>query len=177
MKKTIIGEIIAIILILGGGFYYLHSAPVRHPASPVTHVSKKKTRPKAPASKQPATHHSARPYNKENKTKKKSATASSASSSSASKSSSASAAQSSSSVSTGTAGQRGAGKMGDHTVNGKTVQSGTLAQIKQQLSSLGYDANAWSPQDMINLYRSVNQNGSKTPAQITKNDVENYLHH
>ena len=64
---------------------------------------------------------------------------------------------------------------GDHTVNGQTVQADTLSKIKKQLDSLGYNSSAWSPQDMINLYRSVNQDGQTKPNQITKDDVESYL--
>lgn len=64
---------------------------------------------------------------------------------------------------------------GDHTVNGQTVQDDTLTEIKKQLDSLGYNSSAWSPQDMIDLYRSVNQTSRTNPSQITKDDVENYL--
>ncbi|KRM39384.1 lipoprotein [Lactobacillus hamsteri DSM 5661 = JCM 6256] len=64
---------------------------------------------------------------------------------------------------------------GDHTVNGQTVQADTLSEIKKQLDSLGYNSSAWSPQDMINLYRSVNQDSQAKPSQITKDDVESYL--
>ncbi len=66
--------------------------------------------------------------------------------------------------------------MGDHTVNGKVVDSDTISQIKKRLDSLGYNSAAWSPQDMIDLYRVVNnQNGKSTPEDITKDDVESYL--
>lgn len=176
MKKTIIW-ILAILAIIAGGGIYLHrtSSRPQNTAAPTVKVKPKKKKIHRQPAKQSSSSNSASTYNKENKAK-----TSSSSSSSAAVSSSSSQAQtkqsSSSSVNTGTAGKQGAGKMGNHTVNGQTVSNNVLAQIKQQLNNLGYDANAWSPQDMINLYRSVNQNGVKTPAQITKNDVENYLH-
>lgn len=175
MKKTIIWVLAILILIVGGGIY-LHrtSSRPQNTATPTVKVKPKKKKIHPQPAKQSSISNSTTTYNKENKTKSSSSSSSSAAASSSS--SNQASQSSSSSMNTGTAGKQGAGKMGDHTVNGQTVGNNTLAQIKQQLSNLGYDANAWSPQDMINLYRSVNQNGTKTPAQITKNDVENYLH-
>lgn len=108
------------------------------------------------------------PYNKEKENQTSSANAQSSSSSKADE-------DSKSQSDTGTAGQKGAGKMGDHTVAGKTVDDDQLSSIKKKLDSLGYNSASWSPQDMIDLFRSANENGHSSPDQITKDDVENYL--
>lgn len=80
----------------------------------------------------------------------------------------------SSSRDTGTAGSTGAGAMGDHTVNGKTVTQPTLDEIRAQLTKLGYNASAWSPQDLIDLFRHASENGHTKPEQITKEDVDSF---
>lgn len=81
---------------------------------------------------------------------------------------------STSSTATGTAGSTGAGAKGDHTVDGKTVTQPTIKEIKDRLNKLGYNANAWSPQDLIDLYRHAYENGHTSPDQITKEDVDSY---
>lgn len=66
----------------------------------------------------------------------------------------------------------GAGAMGDHKVNGKTVASSQISQLRKKVGSLGYDSSSWSPQDLIDLYR---KSGHSDPNQITKNDIKSYL--
>lgn len=63
----------------------------------------------------------------------------------------------------------------DHTVNGSNVSLSTQDQIRNRLKALGISPNPWSPQDLINLYRYATTQGHKTPNDITKSDVENYL--
>lgn len=74
--------------------------------------------------------------------------------------------------STGNAGKTGAGAMGDHKVNGKTVGSSQISQLRKKVGSLGYDSSSWSPQDLIDLYRKSDHSD---PSQITKSDVKSYL--
>ncbi|MDF7638181.1 hypothetical protein PT285_01850 [Lactobacillus sp. ESL0791] len=81
-------------------------------------------------------------------------------------------ASSSSGGDTGNAGKTGEGAPGDHTVNGKTVTPAEIKEIKAQVAKAGEDANAWSPQDLIDLYRSSKRT---SPSQITKQDIANYL--
>lgn len=71
----------------------------------------------------------------------------------------------------------GINKAGDHKVDGQTVSSANVSQIRSQLKSLGINPGPWSDQDIINLYRSAAANGHKTPDSITKDDVSNYLKH
>ncbi|MDF7671821.1 hypothetical protein PT281_00785 [Lactobacillus sp. ESL0701] len=73
---------------------------------------------------------------------------------------------------TGNAGKTGEGAMGNHKVNGKTVGTSQIAQLRKKLKSLGFDPMSWSPQDLIDMYRST---GHSDPSQITKQDVQNYL--
>ncbi|MDF7668741.1 hypothetical protein [Lactobacillus sp. ESL0703] len=73
---------------------------------------------------------------------------------------------------TGNAGKTGEGAMGDHKVNGKTVGASQITQLRKQLKSLGFDPMSWSPQDLIDMYRST---GHSDPSQITKEDVQKYL--
>lgn len=70
---------------------------------------------------------------------------------------------------------QGEAQAGDHTVNGKTVSAKTISIIQERLHSLGFNPDAWSPQDVINLYRYCSQKGHSDPGQITKEDVESYL--
>lgn len=81
----------------------------------------------------------------------------------------------SSSADTGNAGKTGAGKKEDQTVNGKKVDQDTIENIKSRLNQLGYNANSWSPQDIINLYRYASNQGHTDPEQISKHDIESYL--
>ena len=62
--------------------------------------------------------------------------------------------------------------MGDHKVHGQTVTNDQIAQLRKRVTKLGYEGMAWSPQDLIDLYR---KSGRANPDQITKNDVRNYL--
>ncbi|WEV36859.1 hypothetical protein [Lactobacillus sp. ESL0677] len=73
---------------------------------------------------------------------------------------------------TGNAGKTGEGAMGDHKVNGKTVGASQISQLRKKLQSLGFDSMSWSPQDLIDMYRST---GHTSPSQITKQDVQKYL--
>lgn len=95
-------------------------------------------------------------------------TASSASSSSSSEASK---------QSTGNAGKvkNGAGAMGDHKVKGEEVTQPTIDAIKKRMDSLGYNSSAWSPQDVINMYRKAADNGHDSVDSITKEDIESYL--
>ncbi|RMC38647.1 hypothetical protein F5ESL0236_06855 [Lactobacillus sp. ESL0236] len=73
---------------------------------------------------------------------------------------------------TGNAGKTGEGSMGNHQVNGKTVAKNQIAQLRKRVGKLGYDAMSWSPQDLIDLYRSSKR---ANPNLITKRDVQKYL--
>lgn len=73
---------------------------------------------------------------------------------------------------TGNAGKTGEGSMGDHKVHGQTVTNDQIAQLRKRVTKLGYEGMAWSPQDLIDLYR---KSGRANPDQITKNDVQSYL--
>lgn len=64
---------------------------------------------------------------------------------------------------------------GNQKVQGKTVDSSTVEAIRKQLNQLGFYANSWSPQDIINLYRQAAANGHTQPSQITAEDVRNWL--
>lgn len=64
---------------------------------------------------------------------------------------------------------------GDQKVQGKTVDSTMVEAIRKQLNQLGFYANSWSPQDIINLYRQAAANGHTQPSQITAEDVRNWL--
>lgn len=171
MKKTIIWGIVIVALLLGGDLTYQHySRPQTQDATTSTvRMHKNKKKAKSPL---PEKNSSSQKTTNKDSNDNSSTSSSSSSSQSSTQSSSSS---NSSSVDTGNAGKQGAGKMGDHTVNGKTVQDDTLAAIKKQLNVLGFDANAWSPQDMINLYRYANQQGTTSPAAITKDEVNAYL--
>lgn len=70
---------------------------------------------------------------------------------------------------------QGEAKAGDHTVNGKVVSDKMISILQERLNSLGFNPEAWSPQDVINLYRYCSQKGHSDPGQITKQDVESYL--
>lgn len=99
-------------------------------------------------------------------------TASSASSSSSSEEKTPSSKQS-----TGNAGKvkNGAGAMGDHKIKGEEVTKPTIDAIKKRMDSLGYNSSAWSPQDVINMYRKAADNGHDSVDSITKEDIESYL--
>lgn len=83
----------------------------------------------------------------------------------------------SSKQSTGNAGKvkNGAGAMGDHKVKGEEVTQPTIDAIKKRMDSLGYNSNAWSPQDVINMYRKAANNGHDSVDSITKEDIQSYL--
>lgn len=97
--------------------------------------------------------------------------------SSASSSSSSEEKTQSSKQSTGNAGKvkNGAGAMGDHKVKGEEVTQPTIDAIKKRMDSLGYNSSAWSPQDVINMYRKAADNGHDSVDSITKEDIESYL--
>ncbi len=83
----------------------------------------------------------------------------------------------SSKQSTGNAGKvkNGAGAMGDHKIKGEEVTKPTIDAIKKRMDSLGYNSSAWSPQDVINMYRKAADNGHDSVDSITKEDIESYL--
>lgn len=175
MKKPIIWGFVIIALLLGGDMVYLHNSRPQSSNVETTkvHVNKNKKRSAKPPL--PEKNTSNQDSSKETSNKDKNESSSTSSSSTSNTQSSDNTNSSSSSVNTGNAGKQGAGKMGDHTVNGKTVQDDTLAAIKKQLNALGFDANSWSPQDMIDLYRYANRNGTTSPEAITKDEVNAYL--
>ena len=55
------------------------------------------------------------------------------------------------------------------------VVDGTSASGKDKIKSLGFNPNAWSPQDIIDLYRFCVNRGHSDPDQITRSDVQDYL--
>ena len=65
--------------------------------------------------------------------------------------------------------------MGDHKVKGEEVTQPTIDAIKKRMDSLGYNSSAWSPQDVINMYRKAADNGHDSVDSITKEDIQSYL--
>jgi peptidoglycan DL-endopeptidase CwlO len=73
---------------------------------------------------------------------------------------------------TGNAGKTGEGSMGNHKVRGKTVTTDQITQLRKRVTKLGFDGMSWSPQDLIDLFRSSKRT---SPNKITKSDVQQYL--
>ncbi len=149
MKKSFLWGIIAIIIVISGGGFIIYEENKQN-AAPSSQTASSKT------------------------SSKKSSSQTSSDSSEDSSDDSSSQSQSSSSD-TGTAGQQGEGKAGDHTVSGKTVSEDTIISVKNKLKVLGFNPNAWSPQDIIDLYRFCVNHGHSDPDQITRSDVQDYL--
>lgn len=149
MKESFLWGIVAIIIVISGGGFIIYEENKQNTA-PSSQTASSKT------------------------SSKKSSSQTSSDSSEDSSEDSSSQSQSSSSD-TGTAGQQGEGKAGDHTVNGKTVSEDTIISVKNKLKVLGFNPNAWSPQDIIDLYRFCVNRGHSDPDQITRSDVQDYL--
>lgn len=158
MKKSFLWGIIAIIIVISGGGFIIHEENKQN-AAPSSQTASSKTSSKKSSSQ----------------TSSDSSEDSSDSSSASSSSEDSSSQSQSSSSDTGTAGQQGEGKAGDHTVNGKTVSEDTIINVKDKIKSLGFNPNAWSPQDIIDLYRFCVNRGHSDPDQITRSDVQDYL--
>lgn len=162
MKKSILWGIIALVFIIGGGGIFIHEQNQQQRRNPAPQVA--------------SSNHKKSSSSDSSSSSESSAISSQSSSiASSSASSAASSSNADDNQSTGTAGQHGEGKKGDHTVNGKEVDQDTIINVKDKLKGLGFNANAWSPQDIINLYRYCVNKGHSDPDQITKEDVEGYL--
>lgn len=174
MKKPTMWGLIAFLLLGIGEVCYMHFATPK-PSNLTIKTAKVDTKKKRTKPPLPDTHQH-QPHDLNNN-KGENAKSSSLSSkfSSNKRYSGARSSSSASSLDTGNAGKHGEGKMGNHKVNGKTVQPSTLYQIGKRLNDIGYDANSWSPQDMIDLYRYAHQQGTTSPREITKTEVEHYL--
>ncbi|KRL87237.1 SpoIIIAH-like family protein [Lactobacillus kalixensis] len=166
MKKSILWIIVFAALVIGGGGYVITRNNQASQPAPTQSSSKTSNKEKKSSSSS---------ISSSSSQSSEESSASNNNSSEANSSSSSSSAQSSSSVDTGNAGKQGVGKPGDHTVNGKTVDQDTIINMRDKLKSLGFNEQAWSPQDIIDLYRFATSRGHSDPDQLTKQDVEAYL--
>ena len=183
-RATII--IASILVILGaGGLFYTKQFSQKSESTPqkATYNSKnKKKTVKSTSSSQSSESSSSKSLDtssaeSESTSSEEHSSASQSSSKSASSSSSSEEKTQSSKQSTGNAGKvkKGAGAMGDHKVKGEEVTQPTIDAIKKRMDSLGYNSSAWSPQDVINMYRKAADNGHDSVDSITKEDIQSYL--
>lgn len=185
-RATIIIASILVILGAGGLFYTKQFSQKSESTSPkTTYNSKNRKKSTSTSSSQSSESSSSKSLNSSSAesgstSSEEHSSASQSSSktpSSASSSSSSEEKTQSSKQSTGNAGKvkNGAGAMGDHKVKGEEVTKPTIDAIKKRMDSLGYNSRAWSPQDVINMYRKASENGHDSVNSITKQDIESYL--
>lgn len=60
------------------------------------------------------------------------------------------------------------------TVGGQAVPERVVAQVRNQLSSLGVNTSSWSDQDIVNFMNAAAKNGHTTIDSYDKNDVNSF---
>lgn len=60
------------------------------------------------------------------------------------------------------------------TIDGQTVTSRTINQVRAKLDDIGANTSSWSDQDVINFMKSAADNGHTTIDSYTQSDVDSY---
>lgn len=62
-----------------------------------------------------------------------------------------------------------------YVVGGQTVSMSARGQIRSRLTDLGYDQSQFTDDQVVGIFNTAYNNGHQSPAEITKDDVAQYL--